>query len=618
GRDGEAGRRDGARRGLESDRVVVAAVAVVEAVAGDGERAAAGAEHVLRLERLRQARRAVAADQAQHRRARGRCGGAVIDLAVGRGRDGEAGRRDGARRGLESDRVVVAAVAVVEAVAGDGERAAAGAEHVLRLERLRQARRAVAADQAQHRRARGRCGGAVIDLAVGRGRDGEAGRRDGARRGLESDRVVVAAVAVVEAVAGDGERAAAGAEHVLRLERLRQARRAVAADQAQHRRARGRCGGAVIDLAVGRGRDGEAGRRDGARRGLESDRVVVAAVAVVEAVAGDGERAAAGAEHVLRLERLRQARRAVAADQAQHRRARGRCGGAVIDLAVGRGRDGEAGRRDGARRGLESDRVVVAAVAVVEAVAGDGERAAGGAEHVLRLERLRQARRAVAADQAQHRRARGRGGRAVIDLAVGRGRDGEAGRRDGARRGLESDRVVVAAVAVVEAVAGDGERAAGGAEHVLRLERLRQARRAVAADQAQHRRARGRGGRAVIDLAVGRGRDGEAGRRDGARRGLERGRVVVAAVAVVEAVAGDGERAAAGAEHVLRLERLRQARRAVAADQAQHRRRGGRGGRAVIDFAVGRGRDGEAGRRDGDGAAVRGDAGEGVVARRAA
>src|SRR5439155_21618798 len=334
---------------------------------------------------------------------------AVVDLAVAGGVDIESVLADRAGGGVQADRIVAAGVTVVDRVGGDLERAAVGAEDVVGGEGLAQAGDRVTGLHAGGGRGGRRAGGAVVDLAVGRGVDVQAVLVDGARSGVHGHAVVPAGVAVVDRVGGDLERAAVGPQHVLGLERLAQAGDRVRAVQRPQRRGLRGGGRPVVDLAVTGGIEVQAALADRARGRVRVHRVVVAAVAVVDRVARDLERAVARPQYMPRGESLGEPGDGIAVQRAHGRRL-GRRAGAVVDLAVRDRIDIQVAGRDRARGGVQGNAIVTTAVAVVDGVAGDLQRAAIGAQHVAGSVGLAQAGYGVAGVQSAHgRRLRARG-----------------------------------------------------------------------------------------------------------------------------------------------------------------------------------------------------------------
>ncbi|SFM00889.1 hypothetical protein SAMN04490355_103224 [Pelosinus propionicus DSM 13327] len=278
------------------------------------------------------------------------------------------------------------------------------------------------------------------------------------------------------------------------------------------------------------------------------------------------------------------------------------------------GGDGEGGRGDGAGRGLGDDGIVATVVAVIESIIGVDLKCAGiDAQHIFAVEALGEAAYGVACQQAVVGDDAVRDSSAVIDFAVSRSRQGEVSRSNGASSGLGGNGIVIAVIAVIEGIAGvDLKRAGIGAQHIFAVEALGETAYGVACQQAAVGDDAVRDICAVVDLAVGHGRQGEVSRSNGASSGLGGNGIVIAVIAVIEGIAGvDLKRAGIGAQHIFAVEALGETAYGVACQQAAVGDDAVRDGGAVVDFAVGRGRQRQSGRVDGDGAAG---AGQSIIA----
>ena len=190
-------------------------------------------------------------------------------------------------------------------------------------------------------------------------------------------------------------------------------------------------------------------------------------IAIVHGVAGDDQRAAVGSQYVLRRVGLGQSGHGVGSGQSDHGRGGRRRSGGIVDLGVGCRRDGQCRWSDRPRRRTGRYDIVVAAVAVVDRVACDVQRAAVRSQHVLRRVGLFHSCGSICPQQATHCWC-GRGGRrCVVDLGV-RDRGDRQGRWGDCPLGGDcGDGVVISAVAIVNGVTAHVQRAAVCSEHIL-------------------------------------------------------------------------------------------------------------------------------------------------------
>ena len=362
----------------------MSAVPVVDGVTGDVQRAAVGPQHILRGIGFGQSCHRVGPDQpADGRNCCGRCCG-IVNPGVGGRRDRQGGWGDGSGRGNGCDRVVRTAVAVIHGVIGDIERAAVRTKDVLRGIRFFETGDRVGPQQATH------CGGcsrqcrSVVNLGVGYGRERQRRRCDRPGRGNGCHRVVRTTVAIVDRVTGDVERAAVRTEHILRGIGFFHACRGVGPQQATHCgncRSRSRC---VIDFGVGSGGDSQRGWCDRSSDRSGRDRVVGAAVTIVDCIASDIQRAAIRSEYVLGGIGFRQASDRVGSEQPADRRNGQGCRRGIVDLGVGCSRDRQCCRGNRSCGAGGSHKVVAAAVTVIDCVAGYIQRAVIRSQHIFR------------------------------------------------------------------------------------------------------------------------------------------------------------------------------------------------------------------------------------------
>ena len=609
--------RQAGRRDIERNRVVKhVREDVRDDAAGDGRRRKRergdGRPAGEVGDRDRQARRSRAVghrggpDEPDQRRARtgdGEIAGDIIKRIIARSSRPSGHQRSGVRPGL------LDIVGAEHGWVGD-----AGAGHRDPLPRGRQAarehREGLTADETSDRIAvvtRGVAGvaggiGEAVEFAVAvridvqrRGRDGGGSAKRGTRQ------AVVARTRAGERQARDrhGETCA---DVGLRegIAALGDDGARIGSDQASKRHAaRGR-GAGVVDLVVGRCDRGQRLGRDGEAAIGHGDVVI----AERRAADGDGDQAV-GVRADVRAGPATAGGDRIRAPEAGDRRCGIRLERGVIDRAGGRADDGQRRLRDiggdapdairrvvgGAEAG-EADPGEVHGLARADVGVGEGTRHVGADDDVDGAH--------VAGQNACHLDAGGaerRGGGGVIDLALGGdARGGKRSRRDGARRDVDVERVVGAAVAVGEDVAVlDHQRRSAGAEDVAVGESLRETREGVAAEQPRDGRDPGRSRRAVVDLGVGRGAHGERRRGDGGGRGHaggpaegvigQRGRVAL------HGHSAEGDRLAA--RDVLGVERSgsRRRRERIAAQQAEHVHAARRRGAGVVDLVVGRSDD---------------------------
>ena len=551
----------------------------------------------------------VGPDQAGERHAaRGR-GASVVNLVIGHGDRGQRLRRDCEVTVGQCDAVV----AEQRAAAGDGDQAVRiGAD--VRASPASAGGDGIRTLQASNRRRGIGLGRGRIDAAGGRADDGQRSRSDiggdtpDTVRGVvrraearEADAREVHGLARADVGVGEGARDV-GADHDIdRGDVSGQDTRDLHTGRTQRSG-----GGGVVDLILsGDTRGGKRPRGDGARGGIDGERVIRAAVAVAEDVAvRDRERRSPGAEHVAVGEGLREARERIATEQARDGRGLGRSRGAVVDLGISQGVHGERRRRDGRGRG-HAGRPTEGVVGQRGRVALDGDASEGhrlAAGDILAVEggRGRRGGERIAAEQAEYvDAARGRG-TGVVDLVVGRADDAGADAAVRAEEELER-RDRQCAVRLCDGVIAEGSAGSRGDGEGIRVGAdvaagaITGKGHGLAADQAGDGRRRIVLGRSVIDERCVRAGDRQRSRGD-RRGGGHRGRAAEGVVRQGGRVAGQsdaGQGNGLAASDVLGVKdrRARCGGERVAAEQAEHADAArGRGG-GVVDLIIGRADD---------------------------